>query len=208
MNKNMKRLFFVLFASMALAFGASAQTAEEIVARMDKETEKGDTQGLAMTMSMKIPIVGEFSTRIKARGDYSKAESTVKGEKVIFWSDNKTTWTYTANNNELVIEPSKGSQNDEGELVKGITSVYDVSIKGETADAWQIKCVKQKSNQDKDDPKTMDLVVSKKTYLPVRLVAKVKMVTVTLSNFALGVSPEEVKFDQSAYKDAKVIDKR
>jgi outer membrane lipoprotein-sorting protein len=93
-------------------------------------------------------------------------------------------------------------------LVKGITSGYDVSIKGETADAWQIKCVKQKSNQDKDDPKTMDLVVSKKTYLPVRLVAKVKMVTVTLSNFALGVSPEEVKFDQSAYKDAKVIDKR
>jgi outer membrane lipoprotein-sorting protein len=208
MNKNMKRLFFVLFASMALVFGASAQTAEEIVARMDKETEKGDTQGLAMTMSMKIPIVGEFSTRIKARGDYSKAESTVKGEKVIFLSDNKTTWTYTANNNELVIEPSKGSQNDEGELVKGITSGYDVSIKGETADAWQIKCVKQKSNQDKDDPKTMDLVVSKKTYLPVRLVAKVKMVTVTLSNFALGVSPEEVKFDQSAYKDAKVIDKR
>lgn len=208
MNRNMKRLISIFFASIVLAIGASAQTAEEIVTRMDKETAKGDAQGLAMTMSMKIPIVGEFSTRIKTRGDYSRAESTVKGETVIFWSDSKTSWTYTANNNELVIEPGKGNQNDEGELVKGITSGYNVSLKGETADVWQIKCVKQKSNQEKDDPRTMDLVVSKKTYLPVRLSAKVKMVTVSLSNFALGVSLEEVKFDQSAYKDAKVIDKR
>ncbi|MBR5660147.1 MAG: hypothetical protein IKW99_01195 [Bacteroidales bacterium] len=203
----MRRLI-VLLASLALALGAAAQTAEEIVARMDQETEKGDTQGISMTMTMKLPVLGEFSTLIKARGDYSKAESTVKGEKVILWSDTKTTWTYTPKNNELVIETSKGSQNDEGDLVKGVTSGYNVSIKGETADVWQIKCVKQKSNQDKDDPKTMDLVVSKKTYLPVSLVAKVKMVTITLKNFSIGVSPDEVKFDPSAFKDAKIIDKR
>lgn len=204
----MKRLIFVILASVALAFGASAQTAEEIVARMDKETEKGETQGLSMVMSMKLPVLGEFSTLIKARGDYSKAESTVKGEKVIIWSDSKTNWTYTPKNNELEITNSKGDDGNDADLAKGITSGYDVSIKKETADTWEIKCVKQKTNPDKDDPKTMDLVVSKKNYMIVRLVAKVKMVTITLRDFSIGVSLDEVKFDPSAFKDAKVVDKR
>ena len=205
----MRRLFSTVIALMAFALCLSAQTADEIVARMDKEIEKGETQGLAMTMSMKIPLVGEFSTRIKSLGDFSRADADVKDEKVIFWNDQKTSWTYTASKNEIVIEDSKSSKNnEEADLVKGITSGYDVSLKSETDNTWTLKCVKSKSNQEKDDPKTLDLVVSKKTYLPVRLSAKVKMVGITLSDFAVGVSPSEVKFDPSAYKDATITDKR
>ena len=147
----MRRLFSTVIALMAFAFCLSAQTADEFVARMDKEIEKGETQGLAMTMSMKIPLVGEFSTRIKSLGDFSRADADVKGEKVIFWNDQKTSWTYTASKNEIVIENSKSSKNnEEADLVKGITSGYDVSLKSETDNTWTLKCVKSKSNQEKE----------------------------------------------------------
>lgn len=193
---------------MALAFCLSAQTADEIVAKMDEVMEKGETQGLAMTMSMKVPIAGEFGTRIKTLGDLSRADADVKGEKLIIWNDKTTTWTYSSSKNEIVIENRKPSDNDESNLVKGVTSGYDVSIKSETDKAWTIKCVKSKSNKEKDDPKTMELVVSKKTYMPISLSTKIKIVTVTLKDFAIGVSAAEVKYDPSAFKDAKITDKR
>ena len=193
---------------IAFAFAASAQTADEIIARMDKEVEKGETKGLAMTMSMKIPVVGEFSSRIKSLGDNSYAESMVKGEKIQIWSDKKTNWTYNSKGNEVVIENSKAGDNNEQDMVKGLTEGYKATLKKETVDTWVIKCDKLKSNEDKDDPNTMDLVVSKETYLPVRLSTKIKMVKVSMTNFTIGVSPEEVKYDPSAFKDAKITDKR
>lgn len=193
---------------MAFSFCLSAQTADEIVAKMDKEIEKGDTQGLAMTMTMKIPIAGEFGTRIMALGDLSRADAEVKGDKLIIWNDKKTSWTYTSSKNEVVIEDSKSSSNDETGLVKGITSGYSVRIKSENDNSWVLKCEKLKTNKDKDDPKTMDLIVSKKTYLPISLSAKIKMVTITLKDFKVGVSPAEVKFDPAAFKNATITDKR
>ena len=78
----------------------------------------------------------------------------------------------------------------------------------ETADTWQLRCSKSKSNKEKDDPGKMDLVVSKKNYLPVSLTAKVKGITMTLRNFSIGVSKKEVTFNPSEFKGAKITDKR
>ena len=54
----------------------------------------------------------------------------------------------------------------------------------------------------------MDLVVSKATYLPISHSVKEKGVTVTMRDFAIGVSEEQVTFDPAKYANAKIIDKR
>ena len=85
---------------------------------------------------------------------------------------------------------------------------YDVKLKKETADAWYFVCNKSKTNTVKDDPKKMDLVVSKTTYLPISTSVKEKGVTVTMRDFAVGVTEEQVTFDPAKYANAKIIDKR
>ena len=58
----MKRILTFL-AVMAFASTAFAQTAEEIIARMDEVMEQvGEENGLRMTMDLKIPILGTMST--------------------------------------------------------------------------------------------------------------------------------------------------
>jgi len=54
----------------------------------------------------------------------------------------------------------------------------------------------------------MDLVVSKATYLPISTTVKEKGVTVTMRDYAIGVTEEQVTFDPAKYADAKIIDKR
>ena len=61
---------------------------------------------------------------------------------------------------------------------------------------------------NKDDAKKIDLVVSKATYLPVSLKTKSLLFTVSIENYALGVSEESVTFDPAAYPDARIVDKR
>ena len=48
-----------------------AQTAEEIVSRMDAEMSKHDeSEGLAITMDVKIIIIGTISSRSYTKGTY------------------------------------------------------------------------------------------------------------------------------------------
>lgn len=206
----MKRFLIVIVALAAFASVAYSQTADEIIARMEQELKKGETQGTAITFDIHIPLLGEVSSRIKTLGDFSRADLDAKGEKGIIWVAKDTTWTYSSKDNEIVIETgkSKDSSQDGNEMLNGITEGYDATIVKETADTWQLRCNKSKSNKDKDDPGKMDLVVSKKTYLPVSLTAKVKGITMTLRNFSIGVSKKDVTFNPSEFKGAKITDKR
>ena len=207
----MKRLFFIIAALAAFTSVAYSQTADEIIARMEQELKKGESQGTAITFDIHIPLLGEVSSRIRTLGDFSRADMDAKGEKGIIWVVKDTTWTYSSKDNEIVIETGKkgnDSSQDGSEMLKGITDGYDVTIVKETADTWQLRCNKSKSNKDKDDPGKMDLVVSKKTYLPVSLTAKVKGITMTLRDFSIGVSKKDVTFNPSDFKGAKITDKR
>lgn len=206
----MKRFLIVIVALAAFASAAYSQTADEIIARMEQELKRGETQGTAITFDIHIPLLGEVSSRIKTLGDFSRADLDAKGEKGIIWVAKDTTWTYSSKDNEIVIETgkSKDSSQDGNEMLNGITEGYDATIVKETADTWQLRCNKSKSNKDKDDPGKMDLVVSKKTYLPVSLTAKVKGITMTLRNFSIGVSKKDVTFNPSEFKGAKITDKR
>ena len=204
----MKKIF-TLFAALITATALFAQTAEEIVARMDEVTDQFEAEGFSMIMDMKIPIVGTFSTTMYTLGDKYKASITIMGKELITWSDGKTDWEYDASKNTLTISNASSSDaEDSMNTLNGITDGYDVKLKKETADAWHIQCTKSKTNTNKDDPKKMDLVVAKSTYLPISHTVTIDGVKVVLHDFAKGVTEEEVTFDPSKYATAEIIDKR
>ena len=208
----MKRIFIciaALLASVAISF---AQTPEEIIERMDSEMKKADEMGLAITMDLTIPIIGKTSAAMKVRGEKSRSEMSIKDVKETLWMDKTTMWTYSSTSNEVVIESrkndSKNSQEENIEMFTGITEGYDVKLEKETADTWQFRCDKSKSNTNKDDPKKMTLIVSKKDYMPISLSTKVKGITVTMRDAKLGVSESEVTFNASSLPGATITDKR
>lgn len=205
----MKKAFVSIIAVLLAATALFAQTPQEIVAKMDQETARFDKEGFSMVMDMKIPLMGTFSTKMFSLGKKYKAELDVKGETAITWSDGVTDWDFDASKNEITITTATSSDAEESlNTLNGITEGYDVKLKKETPEAWHLLCTKSKSNTKKDDPKKMDLVVSKATYLPISHSVSMKGITITLRDFVLGVSEEDVTFDPSKYPGAKVIDKR
>jgi outer membrane lipoprotein-sorting protein len=209
----MKR-FFTLILGCLVAATSLAQTAEEIVARMDEvmsQTQKQNA-GVRMTMDMKMPLIGTISSTAYTLGEKMRVEMSKGGNKYIAWMDETTSWDYDLEKNEVVISKRKSQEKSEAEenaeLFDGITEGYSVSIKKQTADAWYILCKKLKSNPEKDDPKTMDLVVSKATYMPLSLKATVSVVTITLSNLGYGVTEDQVTFNPADYPGVKIKDER
>ena len=204
----MKKVF-TFFAALLTATALFAQTAEEIVARMDEVTDQFEAEGFSMIMDMKIPIVGTFSTTMYTLGDKYKASITIMGKELITWSDGKTDWEYDTSKNVITITNATSSDaKDSMNTLNGITDGYDVKLKKETADAWHIQCTKSKTNTNKDDPKKMDLVVAKSTYLPISHTVTIDGVKVVLHDFAKGVTEEEVTFDPSRYPTAEIKDER
>jgi outer membrane lipoprotein-sorting protein len=208
----MKR-FFALLTALVLAGAAYAQTAEEIVARMDAAMEQVSAEnGFRMTMDIKIPILGTMSSDAWSLGDKMRLEAQMMGKKLVTWQDGQTEWTYDAGENTITIEnQDKTKKSDEEENMKmfqSATEGYDVSIAKETSSAWTIKCKKNRFNTNKDDPKNMELVIAKDTYYPMSLSAKVDLVTVTMRNLKFNVTEEEVTFNKADYPGATIIDKR
>ena len=92
----MKR-FFALLTACVLAVAAYAQTAEEIIAKMDAAMEQVEAaNGFRMTMDLKIPILGTMSTNAWSRGDKMRLEAKMMGKQLITWQDGETEWTYDA----------------------------------------------------------------------------------------------------------------
>ena len=208
----MKRVLLSLFAGLVVATTLFAQTPEEIIARMDKETDRFDKEGFSMVMEIKMPIIGAVSTTVYTFGNKYKMILNVKDKGAITWTDRTTDWVYDESKNEVTISATKASKESEADsnkkMLDSVTDGYDVQLKEETDTAWYFRCTKSKTNTKKDDPKAMDLVVSKSTYLPISLKSTLRGVTVTLRDFAIGVSEDDVTFDASKYPTAKIIDKR
>ena len=208
MRRTLISLLTVLFTVSALF----AQTPEEILTKMNQECARFDTEGFYAVMDMKLPILGTFSTQMYSLGDKFKGVVNAKGEVSMMWSDGVTDWDYDASKNELTIKNATPSEETEAEgnvkMLKNVTEGYDVRLSKETGEAWYFVCTKSKTNTNKDDPKKMDLVVSKTTYLPISTTVKEKGVTVTMRDFAIGVTEEQVTFDPAKYANAKIIDQR
>ena len=205
------KVFYSIALSLVLSVAAFGQTAQEIVAKMDQVMDQHRGDGMEMTFEMKIPIIGTVSTKSYILGDRYRLEMENDGVMTTAWSDGTTIWTYTPSENTIEIDNSVASAesaNSNAEMLNGITAGYDVSISRQTADAWYIKCKKSKTNTNKDDPATMDLVVEKETYIPMSLSAKVSLVTVTIKNVKYGVNESQVTFNPANYPGAQIVDKR
>lgn len=208
----MKRLFSII-AFIAMAAVAVAQTPEEIISRMEAEMAKHDEkEGLAMTLEMKIPILGTFSSRNYTLGDKYRIEVSKDGKQTITWSDGQTDWNYDSEKNQVEIKKHEVKEKTETEgdakMFNGITDGYDVKLDKETSDTWQFLCKRSKSNPDKDAPKKMTLVVAKGTYMPVSLSASVSLMTITMRDLSYGVTEEQVTFNPKNYPNATLVDKR
>jgi outer membrane lipoprotein-sorting protein len=208
---DMKRLF-ALITALALAVASFAQTPEEIVDRMSEAMEQLGNTGLRMTMDIKIPILGTMSTVAWSLGDKMRMEAEAMGKKIITWMDNDTEWTYTAEDNTITIKnrdaQKPSSEQENMKMLDSVTEGYDVFLKKETDTAWYLQCKKSKSNTNKDDPKTMDLVVAKGTYHPVSLSARVSGITVTMRDLDFNVTEKQVTFNKADYPGVTIVDKR
>lgn len=208
----MKKIIAII-SFIALATSVMAQTAEEIVTRMDAEMSKhNESEGFAMTMDMKIIFIGTISSRSYILGDKMRIEANRDGKDFITWSDGKTEWSYDSETNEIEItnaKPREKSDKDSNtKLFKNVTEGYDVKIDKETATEWHIRCKRSKSNPDKDAPKRMDLIVAKDTYWPVSLTTSVTAASLTMRDISFGVTEQQVTFNEKDYPGVKIVDKR
>ncbi len=205
----MKR-FLSLFFAVAATVAAFAQTPKEIVSRMEQEMDKHENEGMAMTLDVKLPIIGTTSTKTWTLGDKMRLEVTLMGVTAVTWDDGVTQWTYTGKSDEIEIKdaPERKPEDDNAAMFDGITGGYDVSVKKETDKAWYLACKKVRSNKDKNAPKNMELVVGKGTYSPLSLTAKVSGMTVTMRDISYGVTEKQVTFNPDDYPGARIVDKR
>lgn len=206
----MKKTLLTLAVAL-LGMTALAQTTEEIISRMEAALDAHESEGVIMTVSTKIPVLGTVTMKTYTLGDKMRSESTLMGVDVITFTDGVTEWTYTPKNNKVKITDDKsGDSSEEGdvEMFSGITDGYDVNLTKETDDAWYFTCKKQKTNKNKDDPKTVELVIAKETYYPMLLKTKMSGVTLILRDIAFGVKEEFVTFDINNYPGAVVEDAR
>ena len=207
----MKRLF-ALISALVLAVASFAQTPEEIANKMSEVMGNLEDNGLRMTMDIKIPILGTMSTVAWSLGDKMRMEAEMMGKKIVTWMDEDTEWTYEAEENTVTIKnrdiQKPSTEQENMKMFESVTEGYDVFLKKETDTAWYLQCKKNKSNKNKDDPKTMDLVVSKGTYYPVSLSAKVSGVTVTMRDLDFNVTEKQVTFNKSDYPGVRIVDQR
>ena len=208
----MKKLIAII-SFIAMATATMAQTAEEIVTRMEAEMSKhNESEGFAMTMDIKMIIIGTMSSRSYVLGDKMRIEANRDGKDFVTWSDGKTEWNYDSEKNEIEITNAKPKEktNTDGDtkLFKDITVGYDIKIDKETATEWHIRCKRSRSNPDKDAPKRMDLVVAKETYWPVSLSTSVTAASVTMRDISFGVTEEQVSFDPKEFPQATIVDNR
>ena len=207
----MKKILFTLMAALFAATALSAQTAEEIIARMDQETDRFPAEGSFFTMEIKMPIVGTVATDVYILGDKYKMDADIKGNRVLHWSDGVTEWDYDTSKREIVItnaKPSESQAQNNMKVLRSAAEGYDVKLTKETDEAWYIRCTKSKTNTVKDDPKKMELVISKETYLPITTKAGTGLVTVSMNNMRVGVTEEEVTFRPEDFPGVRIVDQR
>ncbi len=205
------KYLFCLFAALSISAAVFAQTPKQIVSNMEKKVDSLSRKGIAMTIEIKVPVLGAFSSRTYVLGKKGYWETTVKGTKVMVWADEESVWAYNSETNEVEIRKNDGKPKAESgdmELFSKATDGYDIYIKEETGEAWQMECKKSRNNADKDAPKTIDLIVAKGSFLPLVLRTKMSGITITMKDISFGVPEKKVTFNINDFPGAKINDKR
>lgn len=207
----MKRFFGILLF-LVFVVTAFAQTPEEIIGRMDSVMKQHKDDGVAMTMEMKIPIIGTVSSRTYTLGEKYRIEIAKDDNETISWRDGNTEWTYDSSKNEVEIKNKEAkiesNENSDLAMFENVTKGYNVTLTDETADSWKFRCRRSRSNPDKDAPKKMYLEVAKGTYMPMSISAKTTGFTITMKDISYDVTEKQVTFDPKDYPNVKIIDNR
>lgn len=206
-----KKFLGVIAIMLSGVLSLPAQTPEEIVRKMSEQMDRADTEGFTMDFRIKIALLGEISSHNMVRGDKMRSDVMGKERQVIMWADAQTTWEYNSQTNEITISARENAPAPEGSDLSRFDAIkegYRLKLQKETDEAWYISCKKSKTNKAKDDPKNMELVVAKGSYLPILMKVKQSAVTVCIENVTLGVSEASVTFDPLQFPEATIVDKR
>ena len=209
----MKRIICTVILALCAVF-AMGQTPEEILGKMEAAMDQHRSEGVTMVVEAKAPIVGTLRSRTWTLGNKYRVEATMLGVALITWIDETTQWELNTKKNELTIKtlnPTLNKKSDgDGDLsdLSGLSEGYDLTITAETDTQWQIQGKRSKDNDDKDSPKSIEIVVAKDTFLPITFTAKASGVRMTLRDITFGVPLSKVTFNPADYPTATIIDKR
>ena len=209
----MKRIlcFAIAFVCVTLTF---AQTGLEIVNNMNRMMSDRKSEGLCVTIDVKIPIVGTVVTRTYSNGSKTRLEIESSKINLITFMEDSTQWSYNAENNVVIItnlkiggSPSE-TQGMDVSMFDDITEGYDISVKSQNAVKWELVCKKKRSNKDDDAPKTINLEVRKGTFEPISMSTKMMGINCTMHDFKFGISEKEVTFNEADFPGVTIVDNR
>ena len=209
----MKRIlcFAIAFVCVTLTF---AQTGLEIVNNMNRMMSDRKSEGLCVTIDVKIPIVGTVVTRTYSNGSKTRLEIESSKINLITFMEDSTQWSYNAENNVVIItnlkiggSPSE-TQGMDVSMFDDITEGYDISVKSQNAVKWELVCKKKRSNKDDDAPKTINLEVRKGTFEPISMSTKMMGINCTMHLFIFGVTENKVTFNPDDFPGVNIVDQR
>lgn len=201
----MKRLLFLLTASLLLCVGVYGQNASQARKILDKTASIIGRKGGAVANFSMSGKYGNSSGTIAIKGNKFNA----KMAQAIVWYDGKTQWTYMKKNQEVNISTPNEAQQQSMNPYKFISiykNGFKLSMKN-VSGGWQIHLYA--ANQ-KRTIKEMYITVGK-NYLPktIKMRQSNGWTTIKVSNFkAKNLSDATFRFNAKDYPHAEIVDLR
>ena len=205
---NRRRILLPLALMLCLGGFVRAQEPQEIVRSMQELFSQRKSEGTVMEIVASIPVVGSTTMKVSTLGEKSKTEIKLKERSICSWSDRQTVWTYESKADELVIRDGAAGTDGKTDFLQSLTQTHDCRLKGSTAEAWCIECVRRKSVKDKNIPGQITLWIDRKTYMPLSVKTSLSGVKMTIDHIAFGCSEEDVTFDPALFEGVKYLDLR
>lgn len=201
----MKRLLFLLTASLLLCVGVYGQNASQARKILDKTASIIGRKGGAVANFSMSGKYGNSSGTIAIKGNKFNAKTA----QAIVWYDGKTQWTYMKKNQEVNISTPNEAQQQSMNPYKFISiykNGFKLSMKN-VSGGWQIHLYA--ANQ-KRTIKEMYITVGK-NYLPkmIKMRQGNGWTTIKVSNFkAKNLSDATFRFNAKDYPHAEIVDLR
>ncbi len=201
----MKRLLFLLTASLLLCVGVYGQNASQARKILDKTASIIGRKGGAVANFSMSGKYGNSSGTIAIKGNKFNAKTA----QAIVWYDGKTQWTYMKKNQEVNISTPNEAQQQSMNPYKFISiykNGFKLSMKN-VSGGWQIHLYA--ANQ-KRTIKEMYITVGK-NYLPkmIKMRQSNGWTTIKVSNFkAKNLSDATFRFNAKDYPHAEIVDLR
>lgn len=201
----MKRLLFLLTASLLLCVGVYGQNASQARKILDKTASIIGRKGGAVANFSMSGKYGNSSGTIAIKGNKFNA----KMAQAIVWYDGKTQWTYMKKNQEVNISTPNEAQQQSMNPYKFISiykNGFKLSMKN-VSGGWQIHLYA--ANQ-KRTIKEMYVTIGK-NYLPktIKMRQSNCWTTIKVSNFkAKNLSDATFRFNAKDYPHAEIVDLR